>query len=98
MRGLDVISGGAERRSLDLHDYSEAFRSSGGSSGSSSTIDEEGIHWSNRPRHYCQSIRGSVKAFWREQIYVHIGQDECRDHYGAICSHSLFGHIKEGRS
>lgn len=91
LRGLDVISGSAECQTLDLHDYTADFRHKE----SSSTIAEEDVHWIKRSWHHSQSIRGSVKEFWREQIVVHIGQEECRDHYGKFCSHSFSGRVLE---
>lgn len=74
MRRLDVASVGIERQALELHDYGDVARPSE----KPSMIVDGGV----------QSIRGSVKAFWREQIVVHIGHEDTRDHYGKICPHS----------
>ena len=73
MRRLDVASVGIERQALELHDYGDV---AGPSEKPSMIVDGR-----------VPSIKGSVKAFWREQIAVHIGHEDTRDHYGKICSH-----------
>ncbi|SLM34067.1 Domain of unknown function DUF202 [Lasallia pustulata] len=78
MRRLDVASVGIERQALELHDYGDVARPSE----KPSMIVDGGV----------QSIRGSVKAFWREQIVVHIGHEDTRDHYAL--ERTFFAYIR----